>query len=419
MKVCVIGAGIVGCATAYQLALQGWEVHLLDQAPGAGRGTSFANGAQLSYSYVEPLASPATLRGLPAMLLSSDSPLRLRLRADVHQWTWCLRFLQACTARQSRLGTRELLLLAQLSRETLDSWMDREDWRFSFQRNGKLVLCPDAESLRRQQAQLQFQSTLGCRQTLLTPQECVDREPALRTSIDQFAGGVWTADECVGDPHALSLEMTGSLQRLGGQVHFDTRVTGFIVIGDRVAAALTPGGAFAADAFVIANGVEARRLAASVRVTLPIYPIKGYSITLPVRASDKAPRVSVTDLGRKTVFAPLGGRLRVAAMAELVGHDLSIPPGRIQQMMDAARQMFPEACEFQDPQPWAGLRPATPTAVPIIGQRGPANLYINAGHGALGFTLAAGSAQVLGRQMLDDLSGGVLPENSAGRQAWA
>lgn len=414
MKVCVIGAGIVGCATAYQLALLGYEVHLLDCAPGPGRGTSFANGAQLSYSYVEPLASPATLRGLPAMLLSSDSPLRFRLRADVRQWAWCLQFLRACTARQSRQGTRDLLLLAQLSRETLDTWMAREDWQFSFQRNGKLVLCPDTESLRRQATQLQFQATLGCRQTLLTPQECVDKEPALGVCIGGFAGGVWTADECVGDPYALSLQMTDSLLRLGGRAHFDTAVTGFSLKGGRIVAAQTPGGAFAADAFVIANGVEAPRLAASVQVSLPIYPIKGYSITLPVHAPDKAPSVSVTDLGRKTVFAPLAGRLRVAAMAELVGHDLSIPPRRIQQMVDAARQMFPGTCEFQDIQPWAGLRPATPTAVPIIGQRGPANLYINAGHGALGFTLAAGSAAVLGRQIMDDSSSAAPPENPAG-----
>jgi D-amino-acid dehydrogenase len=402
MKVCVIGAGIVGCATAYQLALLGHEVHLLDRAPAPGRGTSFANGGQLSYSYVEPLASPATLRGLPAMLLSSDSPLRFRLRADARQWAWCLKFLKACTARQSQQGTRDLLLLAQLSRETLDAWMAREDWQFSFQRNGKLVLCPDAESLQRQAAQLQFQATLGCRQTVLTPQGCVDQEPALAHSIGQFAGGVWTPDECVGDPHALSLEMTKSLLRLGGQVHFDTAVTGFTLQGGKVRAARTPGGAFNADVLVIANGVDAPRLASSVQLALPIYPIKGYSITLPLRSPQQAPSVSVTDLGRKTVFAPLGGRLRVAARAEVVGHDLSITRAPIQQMAAAVEQLFPGLCDVRDldtMQPWAGLRPATPTAVPVIGQRGPVNLYVNAGHGALGFTLAAGSAAVLARQI--------------------
>jgi D-amino-acid dehydrogenase len=347
------------------------------------------------------------------MLLASDSPLRLRLRADVRQWAWCLQFLRACTARQSQQGTRDLLSLAQLSRETLDTWMAQEDWQFSFQRNGKLVLCPDVASLRRQAAQLEFQATLGCRQTVLTPEECVGKEPALSACIGGFAGGVWTADECVGDPHALSLEMTKSLLRLGGQVHFGTVVTGFSLRGGRIVAAQTPGGPFTADVFVLANGVLAPRLAASVKVSLPIYPIKGYSITLPVRESDQAPSVSVTDLGRKTVFAPLAGRLRVAAMAELVGHDLSIPPRRIQHMVDAARQMFPGACEFQDIQPWAGLRPATPTAVPIIGQCGPANLYVNVGHGALGFTLAAGSARALGRQILSAGSSAAPPENPA------
>lgn len=400
MKVCVVGAGIVGCATAYQLARQGFEVMLVDSDKGPGRGTSFANGAQLSYSYVEPLASPATVLGLPSMLLSPDSPLRFRLRPDLRQWWWCLQFLSACNARQSRQGIRELLMLAQLSRATLEQWMAQEAWGFSFQQNGKLVLCPDAETLRRQAAQVRFQSELGCQQAVLNPQACVDKEPALSGYLGRFAGGVWTADECVGDPYALSLQMTQSLLRMGGQLHFETAVTGFSVRGGRIVAAQTPGGALTADVFVIANGAAAPGLAASVHVSLPIYPIKGYSITLPIHSSQKAPVVSVTDLGRKTVFAPLGGRLRVAAMAEVVGHDLSIPPSRIQKMVQAVDTLFPGACGFEETQPWAGLRPATPTAVPITRQMGPTNLYVNAGHGALGFTLAAGSAVVLGRQIM-------------------
>jgi D-amino-acid dehydrogenase len=405
MKVCVVGAGIVGCATAYQLARQGHEVLLVDSDKGPGRGTSFANGAQLSYSYVEPLASPATLLGLPSMLLSPDSPLRFRLRLDARQWWWCLQFLSACNARQTRQGTRELLLLAQLSRATLEQWMAQEAWQFSFQQNGKLVLCPDDDTLRRQAAQVRFQSDLGCQQAVLNPKACVDKEPALSGYQGQFAGGVWTADECVGDPHALSLRMTESLLRMGGQLHFETTVTGFSVRAGRIVAAQAPGGEIPADVFVIANGAAAPGLAASVHVSLPIYPIKGYSITLPIHSPHKAPVVSVTDLGRKTVFAPLGGRLRVAAMAEVVGHDLSIPPSRIQRMVRAVDALFPGACGFEETQPWAGLRPATPTAVPITRQMGPANLYVNAGHGALGFTLAAGSAVVLGRQIMARITG--------------
>lgn len=398
MKICVVGAGIVGCATAYQLARQGHEVVLVDSEKEPGRGTSFANGAQLSYSYVEPLASPATLLGLPSMLMSRDSPLRFRLRLDAHQWGWCLKFLSACNARQSRRGTRELLMLAQLSRATLEQWMAQESWQFSFRQNGKLVLCPDADTLRRQAAQVRFQSDLGCEQAVLSAQACVDREPTLGGYLGRFAGGVWTADECVGNPHALCQQMTESLLRMGVQLHFETVVTGFSTTrGGRIASAQTPGGAIAADVFVIANGVAARQLAASVNVSLPIYPIKGYSITLPIQSPQKAPSVSVTDLGKKTVFAPLGGQLRVAAMAEVVGHDLSIPPSRIQRMVKAVDTLFPGACEFQDAHPWAGLRPATPTAVPITRQIGPANLYVNAGHGALGLTLAAGSAAVLGQ----------------------
>ncbi len=394
MRVIVVGAGIVGCASAYQLQRQGYEVTLVDAQSESGRVSSYANGAQLSYSYVEPLASPATLRALPRMLLERGSALRFRPRWDARQWAWGMQFLAACTRQRADAGTRQLLELARRSRHTLEQWMVEEPWRVHFARNGKLVLCRDEASLQRQAQQVALQAQLGCQQELLDARQCARLEPALAPVIDQYAGGVWTESECVADPFLLCQELVQGLVRRGGTLALGQSVRSFEQRGGTVRAVHTERGILPCDTVVIAAGVESARLAAQLGTTLPIYPIKGYSITLPVIEPKKLARCSITDLSTKTVFAPLGPSLRVACAAELVGEDVQIAPERITQMLHAVDRLFAGACDLSAPQTWAGLRPATPDSLPIIGRLTPhlSNVYVNAGQGALGLTLAAGSA---------------------------
>lgn len=400
MKVCVLGAGIVGCSTAYQLAKMGCNVELVDEAAGPGLVSSYANGAQLSYSYVEPLASPHTLHCLPGMLLSPHSPLRFTPKLDWRQWCWGLQFLRACTTKQVEAGTEKLLGLSQLSRDTLMDWMGHEGWSFDYKLNGKLVLCPTFESLMRQERQIKFQKRLGCKQEILSTHECVEKEPALHGYCKKFAGAVWTADERVGDPHQLCLAMVKSAVRLGATVSFNTRIEDFVTRADRLQTVRTNRGELTADVFVLATGVKAATHASQLGIYLPIYPIKGYSITLSIKDADCAPKMSITDLSLKTVFAPLGHSLRVAAMAEIGGADLSIPENRIKQMIVSVDSIFPELCDLTATHSWAGLRPATPTSIPITGHSKIKNLFLNVGHGALGLTLAAGSAVALSQELL-------------------
>lgn len=391
--VCVIGAGIIGCATAYQLARDGVDVLLVDAAPEPGTLTSFANGAQLSYSYVEPFASPATLRALPRMLLARDSPVSFRLAADPRQWRWGLGFLRACRESHVREGTARLLGLAWLSRQMLDAWMRDEEWSISFAANGKLVLCPDARSLAYQARQVEMQRTLGCRQDVLTPGECRRIEPALVAGAVPIAGGIWTPDECVADAWLLCRELVRSLRRLGGRTAFGHRVKSLVQEGGRFVAARTAHADLPAKAFVLAAGPQSTALAATFGLALPIWPIRGYSLTLPLTGAVR-PRVSVTHLGQKTVYAPLGDQLRVAAFAEIDGGGLTIPAARIETMRAHVEAMYPGQCDLRSPRTWAGLRPATPDSCPLIERHRETNLVVNVGHGALGLTLAAGSARV-------------------------
>ena len=394
MRVCVLGAGIVGLATAWQLWQDGHDVTIVDRA-GAGAGASCANGAQLSYAYVQPLADPAIWAQLPHLLLAKDSPLALRPQWDVDQWRWGLRFLAACRTSVSRRGTAQLLALAAESRIAFDALRAEHQLDCDFSATGKLVLYAGERSFAAARRQLALQQSLGTEQRAVSAAEAMALEPALQHHRSRIAGAIYTPGECAADCYKVCQELLRLLQAQGVRTVFSANVSGMVVRRGVAAAVETDAGTIEADAFVIALGSASSRLARSLGLYLPVYPLKGYSITLPASGGEAAPRVNVTDAERKVVFARIGQRLRVAGMAELAGDDLSIPSARVGSLVAAAQAVFPGCADFSRYEPWAGLRPATPDGVPILGPhaRGPANLLFNTGHGALGFTLAFGSAQ--------------------------
>ncbi|MDB5931573.1 MAG: FAD-dependent oxidoreductase [Polaromonas sp.] len=394
MQVCVLGAGIVGLASAYQLSLAGHAVTVIDRAL-PGSGASGGNGAQLSYSYVQPLADPGIWRQLPKLLLSPSSPLKVRPRMDPHQWRWGLSFLAACNPATSRSTTLQLLQLAGESRQAFDAMMTAEKLDCDFSSTGKLVLYPDAPSFAGAQRQVQLQQAMGSQQQALSAQRCVDIEPALIHYQPKIAGAIHTPGECAADCQKVCDGLVGVLRARGVRFLLGTAIDSLVVRGSKVAAVATTLGAVEADAFVLALGAVSGALVRPLGLTLPVYPLKGYSITVDVSGPARnAPVVSVTDSARKVVFARIGSRLRVAGMAELNGYDTRIAERQIASLKASTEHVFPGCSTFGELHPWAGLRPATPTALPIIGRqaRAPANLIFNVGHGALGFTLAFGSA---------------------------
>lgn len=398
MKVLVLGAGVAGLATAYSLARDGHNVTVLERRSGVAMEASHANGGQLSYSYVAPLAGPDVISKLPGWLLRRDSPVRFKPRLDPRQWEWGLRFLAACNGKASETTTRRLLLLSFLSRDLTRAAIEEEKIDCGFSRAGKLVVYSDQAGFEGAKRLLDFQRQLGSEQEALSADACLTVEPSLAHIAHRLTGGILTRGEDVADCRLFcaGLEHAMRASNLGVTFHFDTQVRQLLVAGGRVLGVATDQDVIEADAVVVAMGVDAPRFLAPLGVRAPICALKGYSLTLPLHRAEAAPRISVTDLARKVVYARLGRELRVAGMADLVGYDTGFSPSRLALLVRQAKEAFPDASDWGTLKPWTGMRPATPTGLPVLGPvQGLPNLHLNIGHGALGFTLAMGSGRVV------------------------
>lgn len=412
----VIGAGINGLLTAWYLRTEGHDVTVLEEQAGPGLGASHANGAQLSYSYVAPLAGPGVVTKIPPWLLQHDSPLRFRPRLDWRQWRWTMQFLSACNRRQSEDTTRKLLKLAYYSRDLMKQFLATPTGRsleFSHRMSGKLVIYSSVGSFTAGRRLVDFQRALGSEQVILGPDACMALEPALARSAEglgrRIVGAVFTPSEEVGDCYAFCAGLEKALHGMGVRFHYGFRVRSLAkqVAGGGLEVACASDGADAveADRFVLASGAASARLAAPLGIRLPIYPLQGYSISIP--AGNDLPKISVTDFDRKVVYAHLCAKdrralpmIRVAGLVDIGGHDASIDVKRLKVLLSEVAMAFPAAVanglrDVDNIRPWAGLRPATPRGTPLIGATRVRNLYLNTGHGALGWTLAHASAKIV------------------------
>lgn len=404
MRIAIIGAGIIGTATAWELLRQGKQVILLEAREGAGLETSYANGGQLSYDYVAPLADPGVFNDLPKWLLNPSSPLRFRPRLDPHQWCWLAAFLQASNSRTARASTQALLQLSYLSRDTLHAWMQETPIDFHHRRNGKLIAYRHPNLLEKARRQVEHQAAHGSNQRILNRQEAVETEPALAHLGDKLAGCVYTPSEEVGDCYLLTQGLFQQVQaHPSASVRTQARVARLQIRQNRITGAqLQDGEVIEADQFIVANGLQGYELLKTLGMRVPLYGLKGYSLSIPLPPEENiepatpiAPSISVTDYERRIVYARLGQQLRIAAMVDMGDGSAAINPGRIRHLKAEVKKAFP-ALAVEQAQAWAGERPTTPDGRPIISrsQRFD-NLWLNLGHGALGFTLACGSAVLL------------------------
>lgn len=387
MKVLVLGAGVIGVTTAYVLARRGCEVVIADREATAARGTSYANGGQLSYDYRTPIANPSVLLQLPKILAGLDPAFRIHPSTHIDFYRWGLQFLWQCRPQASRRSAEVMQSLGQMARTKLRSIVAETGLHFDYKQDaGKLYLYSSEPQWQRAAPDKNSQA-LKMDQVYL---QC----PGLNQSLPFIKGILYPHDD-VGDCHQFSqnlLEYCVEYQRVTFLPNCCAR--SFSVAKNSVQGVNTTQGLLQADAYVLALGAQSAPLMKSIGTYLPIYPMKGYSVTVP--ATDRYPQVSVTDTQTKTVYCRLGSRLRIAGYAEFSGYTTQIDTNRITQLLDNARRLLPLAGDYDRVlEQWCGLRPATPNSLPLVGPSAYENLYLNTGHGMLGWTYAAATASLL------------------------
>jgi D-amino-acid dehydrogenase len=410
MHVVVLGAGVVGVTAAWYLAVDGHQVTVVDRQADAALETSFANGGQISATHAEPWANPGAPLQVLRWLGREDAPLLFRPRFDWQQWRWGLQFLRECLPARTRRNTIQCLNLALYSRECLRVLRAATGIEYDQLARGILPFYTDTREFARAVAGTELLRHYGADVAVKSADECVAIEPALAACRTRLAGGVYCARDESGD----AWRFTAGLAQRGAArgIAFRWRTTvealdaaGNAVRGVRCVNERGETATLTADAYVVAMGSYSPRVLRPLGVPALVYPVKGYSLTIDVDGHRGAPTVSLTDLAHKIVISRLGSRLRVAGTAELSGYGTAINAVRCEALMRRVFDLFPDAGERASAQFWAGLRPATPSNVPLVGRTRYRNLYLNTGHGTLGWTMACGSGRALA-----DIVAGRTPE---------
>jgi D-amino-acid dehydrogenase len=410
MRVLVLGAGVVGVTSAWYLAEAGHEVTAVDRQPGAGLETSFANGGQISVSQAEPWSNPSAPLKILKWLGDESAPLLFRPMASLRQWGWGLRFLLECLPARTRDNTVHILKLAIYSGQQLKGLRERTGVRYDHLENGILQLYYDEREFEGARARAELIRRGGVDVRVKTTEQIFEIEPVLARSAVRPVGATYAPTDESGDAHLYTRNLAEVCAQRGVQFRYGTRILSIEASGDGVRGARvqTEGREpemLAADAVLVCLGCQSPFLLEPLGVRVPVYPVKGYSVTIATDGYDGAPSVCLTDEGHKLAISRLGNRLRVAGTAELNGYDTTINDVRCGSILARARQLFPDGGDFERAQRWAGLRPATPGNVPVIGRTRVPNLFVNTGHGTLGWTLACGSGKSIA-----DIIGGKQPD---------
>ncbi|WP_404385759.1 D-amino acid dehydrogenase [Caenispirillum salinarum] len=413
MKVLVLGAGVVGTTAAYYLAKAGHAVTVIDRQPGPGLETSLANGGQISASHVEPWASPATLWKALKWLGDPDAPLVFRwARWDPALWAWLARFLRNCTPGRERLNTERALRIALYSRASLKALREETGISYDERLQGILHVFRSEKDLAEGHHMADQARANGLESRVLDRADMLSTEPALTHVADDLTGAIHFPEDESGDAHLFTVRLAEMAKALGVEFRFGVSVQGLETdrANRRITGVRTDAGVLTADRYVLALGSYSPFVARTAGLKLPVYPAKGYSITVPVAEpgagnAPGAPTVSVIDGSYKMVYSRLGDRLRCAGTAELAGWDQTLRERRAETIVRHARKLFPKAGDFDHAERWCGLRPKTPDSVPILGRTPWENLVLDTGHGVLGWTMSVGSARVIA-----DLVSGREPE---------
>lgn len=412
MKILVLGGGVIGVTTAWFLAADGHRVTVVDREATVAEGTSFANAGLISPGHAFSWARPGVPMTLLRSLWRDDTGLRLRPRADPHMIAWGLKFLAQCTHARSRINSLAKLRISVYSQEVMRPLVDEAEIEFDHLRRGILYLHRDPAALERGVAEMQLLVDHGIRMEMLDAEGAARIEPAL--AAEDIAGAIFCPDDESGDCNKFTRALAARCAGAGVEFRFDTAIQRIEADGDRITGVVTDTGNLTADTYVMALGPHSPILARPLGVKLPIYPVKGYSMTVKIGDGARAPSGSGVDESLLMAWSRLGDRMRLTSTAEIAGYDLSRPAAQYDRMRRAASRLFPEAGDYDAAETWAGLRPMTPEGTPIFGRARHRNLWFNTGHGSMGWTMACGSARIAadliaGRDPEIDLGGMMLP----------
>lgn len=406
MRVLVLGAGVIGISSAWYLNKAGHEVVVVDRQPGAGLETSFANGGQISVSQSEPWAAPGAPFKVMKWLMKDDAPLLFRPRLEWHQLSWGMRFMIECLPWRFRRNIREMVNLGLYSRDSLQELRRETNIQYDQLTRGILQFYIDKGDFEAAQEASKLLRQFGIERSVKSAEEAIAIEPALGNIRDKLAGATYAETDESGDARLFTQNLAELAKEKGVDFRYGANIEAIElddgkVSGVRVRYSTGATETLTADAYVCALGSYSYLLLKLIGLTIPVYPAKGYSATLSTEGREGAPMVSLTDEAYKIVFTRLGNRLRIAGTAELDGYSTHLSMVRTEALVRRARELFPGAADYDNPVYWTGLRPATPSNVPLIGKSRYPNLFLNTGHGTLGWTEGPGS----GRALADIVSG--------------
>ena len=408
MRVLVLGSGVIGTASAYYLARQGFEVMVVDRQPAPAMETSFANAGQVSPGYASPWAAPGVPLKAIKWLLQKHAPLAIKATGDIDQYLWMAQMLRNCTASRYAVNKERMVRLSEYSRDCLDEL--RQETGIAYE--GRSL---GTTQLFRTQAQLDNAAKdIAVLQQSGVPYEVLDRagiarvEPALAAVTDKLAGALRLPNDQTGDCQVFTSKLAEMAKGLGVEFRFGQNIQRIDAVGDRVNGVWIDGKLETADRYVLALGSYSPQLLKPLGIKAPVYPLKGYSLTVPITNAEMAPTSTILDETYKVAITRFDNRIRVGGMAEIAGFDLSLNPKRRATLEMITADLYPQGGDLAQAEFWTGLRPATPDGTPIVGATAFRNLFLNTGHGTLGWTMACGSGRLLA-----DLIGNKRPQISA------
>ena len=399
MKIVILGSGVIGAASAYYLAKAGHEVTVIDRQNGSALETSFANAGEVSPGYAAPWAGPGVPLKAIKWLMMEHSPLAIRPSLDPKMWTWVMQMLMNCTSNRYEINKGRMLRIAQYSRDVLQQLREDTGITYDERTQGTLQLFRNQQQVDASHSDIEILQRYNVPYETLDVAACLKVEPALAQVKEKFVGALRLPGDETGDCFKFTQNLAKMAEALGVKFEYGVSIDRLVTEGDKVTGIKTSLGIITADSFVMALGSYSPIMLRDLGIKIPVYPIKGYSITLPITDVASAPESTIMDETYKVAITRLGDRIRVGGTAEITGFNMDLRESRRATLVHSVTDLFPNGGDVSQAEFWAGLRPMTPDGTPIIGATPFKNLYLNTGHGTLGWTMACGSGQYLADMM--------------------